>query len=349
MIIASELHSRIMSNMYIDGSRNLKENCLPLPMFHTSIRLTVQLQLVKHIYRQQFPRYSNYLVTEISSSQQFPRYSNFLVTMVLSSPSPSQPVSRSYIFPKNIRTHSAFSLAKKDVLTLAKVELSQRKISHDSQPLPVYATSQPQDAKKKGFLDLSRELRDYIYACAMQDAGSSTLRLYKVCLVSKQLDYEFLETYTGKRRPTGRLCRQRRQLVDPRGGLEMPQLPVRFLCAAKRCKVDIKNSIDTTTVAKCERSMGKTASRLGEALKGASMLKELSLSLVWRGSSGKAVMGRIDIIMFVLVENLSHLPNLTQISVVSSSARWIIVLENGIWVATEKEFFTYFKPLLVES
>ncbi|RDI80754.1 hypothetical protein Vi05172_g9266 [Venturia inaequalis] len=300
-------------------------------MFHTSIRLTVQLQLVKHIYRQQFPRYSNYLVTEISSLQQFPRYSNFLVTMVLSSPSPSQPVSRSYIFPKNI------------------LELSQRKISHDSQPLPVYATSQPQDAKKKGFLDLSRELRDYIYACAMQDAGSSTLRLYKVCLVSKQLDYEFLETYTGKRRPTGRLCRQRRQIVDPRGGLEMPQLPVRFLCAAIRCKVDIKNSIDTTTVAKCERSMGKTASRLGEALKGASMLKELSLSLVWRGSSGKAVMGRIDIIMFVLVENLSHLPNLTQISVVSSSARWIIVLENGIWVATEKEFFTYFKPLLVES
>lgn len=232
------------------------------------------------------------------------------------------------------------------------MKLAKYKINHDTQHIPIYTKPQPQNEEKTGFLDLPRELRDQIYHHALNDkiyVGEKVLRLYQFCLVSKQLDCEFLEAYVQRGSMFGRFCYQKRQLVDYRGGLEMPRLPLRFLCVASRCKVDIKRGIDTTTAAKCKRSMEKIASRLGEALKGASMLKELLLLLVWSGSSGEVILSRSDIIMEVLTENLDHLPNLSKVEVASGSVRWTYELKDGVWVATEKGFRTFKKPILVTA
>ncbi|QDS75025.1 hypothetical protein FKW77_005939 [Venturia effusa] len=147
------------------------------------------------------------------------------------------------------------------------VQLSQCKIRQDSQPAPVYAQSRPQDATKIGFLNLPRELRDQIYEHARED-GKECAPLLRIL---------------------SRSALGRNEFVDPRGGLEMPQLPLRLVCAAKKFEVDVKESIDMTTDIRCETSIAKAANRVLEALWNASMAKEVLLHLVTRGSPGEVV------------------------------------------------------------
>lgn len=105
-----------------------------------------------------------------------------------------------------------------------------------------------------------------------------------------------------------RLCYRKRQLVDSSGGLAMPQVPLRFLSVAKRCTVCIKNSINTTTAVQRDASLRQTASRLGEALESASMLKVVIIRM--DGEIGNKDLSKSDGDFKVILDNLPSLPNL---------------------------------------
>lgn len=214
--------------------------------------------------------------------------------------------------------------------------------NRESAKLPVYEISLPQDAKKIGFLNLARELRNSIYFFAILWALANSrkmvaLYLFQFTLVSKQLDYEFLEALMQFHIASGGLCFRRHQIIDARGGLGMVQFPLRFISAAIQCQLTIKKNMVTTTNSRRNSWLIKTSRILGEALGNASRLKVLRLSLI--GSGGEKELFKSDTDVKLLMQNLRHVTTLTTIMVeISESVWWRYELVEGEWTAKEKAF-----------
>jgi hypothetical protein len=157
---------------------------------------------------------------------------------------------------------------------------------------PLYPLSLYRDKKKRSLLlDFSREIRDKIYNIIILEAFdlvtdenlqtgygydswpktspkfSCLLRDYQLCLASKQVDYEFLETFIPRLFTNRRLDWKLERLVSILPKLAPRLLPKRFQRFVTACKIDIQEPMAVASDHKRKAWLEKAFAKLANALK----------------------------------------------------------------------------------
>ncbi|QDS75026.1 hypothetical protein FKW77_005946 [Venturia effusa] len=155
---------------------------------------------------------------------------------------------------------------------------------------PLYPPSLHRHGHKKSLLDLPRELRDRIYNEAIHDAMDpyraypllNILHSYEFCLVSKQIDYEFLEILLSHFFVNQQLDWKREQLTKSRRDFSVPFVdfgpwPLRFGRTMTACRVYVSRCQPYADSPKYEPWLDKAFKKLGTALRMASNLKTVEI------------------------------------------------------------------------